>query len=164
MVLTTEPTLVLRKEQHYVGIRKQICTTDPESVLSPLIGDVLVWLVKKGLEPAGAPFRRYLIVDRERKLEVDVGIPIAERVPGEGQIIADALPAGMYAMMLHIGHPDELEEASANLLTWAEEKRIRWEMDGPRWGGRVEWYYSDLGIEPDMTKWETELAFLTEES
>jgi effector-binding domain-containing protein len=129
-----------------------------------LFGDVFVWLAKRGLKPVGAPFLRYLIVDVERKLEFDLGIPIAESVQGEGQIIAEPLPAGTYAMMLHTGHPNELEEITANLFAWAEEKSIRWKMDGSRWEGRVEWYYSDQEIEPDVAKWETELAFLTEES
>jgi effector-binding domain-containing protein len=164
MIPVTEPTLVYRPEQSYVGIRKQVRMKELGSLLPPLTEDVFAWLDKKGLQSAGAPFWRYLIVDMERKLEIDVGIPVAERVRGEGCILADTLPAGMYAMLLHTGHPDELEDATAQLLAWAEEKDIRWKMDGPEWQGRVEWYYSTPEIEPDMTKWETELAFLTEES
>lgn len=164
MIMITEPKLVHRNEQHYVGIRKQVSMAELGSVLPPLHGEVFAWLAKKGIEPAGAPFWRYLIVDMERKLEVAVGVPIAEHVEGEGQIISDILPEGTYAMTLHTGHPDKLEEATAKLLAWAEEKGIRWKMDGDRWGGRLEWYYSDPEMEPDMTKWETELAFLVEES
>jgi len=164
MISVTEPKLVARNKQHYVGIRKQVPMTELGSVLPPLTGEVFAWLGKKGLEPAGAPFWRYLVVDMERKLEVDVGVPIVESVQGECQIISDILPAGTYAMMLHTGHPDELEEAAARLLAWAEGKGIRWKVAGDRWAGRVEWYYSDPEIEPDMTKWETELAFLTEEA
>ncbi len=97
----------------------------------------------------------------DKKLEIDVAVPIASAVKGDGQIIADVLPAGRYATMLHTGHPSELEEATANLLAWAEKNNIQWKMNGERWGGRVEWYYSGPDTEPDMSKWETELAFLT---
>jgi len=164
MILVTEPTLVNRPEQFYVGIRKRVRMTELGSMLPPLTDDIFAWIDKNGLEPAGAPFWRYLIVDAERKLEIDIGIPIAERVQGEGQIIADTLPAGTYAMMLHTGHHNELKEATARLLAWAEEKGVRWKTRGSWWEGRVEWYYSNPEIEPDLTKWETELAFLTEAS
>jgi DNA gyrase inhibitor GyrI len=97
----------------------------------------------------------------DKELEIDVAVPVASPVKVDGQIIADVLPAGKYAVMLHTGHPAELEEATANLLDWANKNNIQWKMNGERWGGRVEWYYSDPDIEPDMTKWETELAFLT---
>ena len=164
MLNITEPKLIHRDEQAYVGIRKEVSMSELGTVLPPLHGEVFGWLGARGIEPAGAAFWRYNIVDMERKLEVDVCVPVAENVQGEGQIISDLLPAGTYAMTLHIGHPDELEQVTAKLLAWAEEKGIRWKMNGDRWSGRVEWYYSDPETEPDMTKWETELAFLVEES
>ena len=30
---------------------------------------------------------------------------------------------------------------------------------GERWTSRLEWYLTDPAQEPDMTKWQTELAF-----
>ncbi len=54
--------------------------------------------------------------------------------------------------------------ARADLLSWAEGRGIKWHMNGPRWGGRVEWYLSDPAKEPDMSTWKTELAFLTAET
>jgi effector-binding domain-containing protein len=52
-------------------------------------------------------------------------MPVAESMQGEGQFIAATLPAGTYAMMLHVGHPSELKEASARLLAWALGKNIQ---------------------------------------
>jgi effector-binding domain-containing protein len=162
MINITEPQLVDRGEQHYVAIRKFVTMAEIGPTLPPLIGDVFAWLAEKGIQPSGAAFWRYNVVDMEKKLEIDVAVPVASPVKGDGQIIADVLPAGRYAVMLHTGHPAELEEATANLLAWAEKNNVQWKMNGERWGGRVEWYYSDPDIEPDMTKWETELAFLTD--
>jgi effector-binding domain-containing protein len=165
MINISEPKLVERGEQHYVAIRKFVTMAEIGPTLPPLIGDVFAWLAEKGIQPSGAAFWRYNVVEMDKKLEIDVAVPVAsavkDTVKGEGEIIADVLPAGTYALMLHTGHPDELEEATANLLAWAEKKDIQWKMNGERWGGRVEWYYSEPDIEPDMTKWETELAFLT---
>jgi effector-binding domain-containing protein len=64
---------------------------------------------------------------------------------------------------MHVGHPDELFSATTDLLAWAEEQGLTWDMsetpDGERWGSRLEWYLTDPADEPDMAKWETELAF-----
>lgn len=159
--MATEPKLEQRAAQPYVGIRSQVSMQELGSVLPPLIGEVFAFLGKQGVEPAGPPFWRYLIVDMEKKLEVDVAVPVAAALPGEGRVIADVLPAGRYATVLHTGHPDELEGATADLLAWAEKQGITWKMDGERWAGRVEWYLTDPDTEPDMHKWQTELAFLT---
>ncbi|MBK8618453.1 MAG: GyrI-like domain-containing protein [Anaerolineales bacterium] len=161
MINITEPKLVERSEQHYVAIRKLVTMAEIGPILPPLSDDVFAWLAEKGIQPSGAVFWRYNVVEMDKKLEIDVAVPIASAVKGDGQIIADVLPAGRYATMLHTGHPSELEEATANLLAWAEKNNIQWKMNGERWGGRVEWYYSGPDTEPDMSKWETELAFLT---
>lgn len=161
MINITEPKLVERSEQHYVAIRKLVTMAEIGATLPPVADDVFAWLAEKEIQPSGAAFWRYNVVDMDKELEIDVAVPVASPVKVDGQIIADVLPAGKYAVMLHTGHPDELEEATGKLLDWANKNNIQWKMNGERWGGRVEWYYSDPQIEPDMTKWETELAFLT---
>lgn len=82
---TTEPKLEHRDEQHYVAIRSQVTMPELGTVLPPLIGEVFGWLGSKGLEPAGAPFWRYLVIDMEAKLEIDVAVPVATAVTGEFQ-------------------------------------------------------------------------------
>ena len=159
--MLTEPKLEQRKAQPYVGIRSRVTAQELGTVLPPLSDEVYAWLKKKGVEPSGPPFWRYLIVDMEKKLEIDVGLPVASAIPGDGRILADILPAGRYATAVHTGHPDELEGATAALLDWAEKRGIEWWLDGERWAGRIEWYLSDPAAEPDMHKWKTELAFLT---
>jgi hypothetical protein len=53
--------------------------------------------------------------------------------------------------------------ATGDLLAWAERQGLTWDTtptpDGERWGCRLEEYLSDPDEEPDMTKWETVLAF-----
>jgi len=161
---TTEPKLAHRDEQPYVAIRSQVTMQELGTVLPPLIGEVFGWLGSKGVEPAGAPFWRYLVIDMEAKLEIDVAVPVATAVAGEGRIIADVLPAGRYAVLMHTGPYDDLIEVTAALLAWAEEKGLVWDKwsAGPRgegWRARIETYFTDPTEEPDPAKWETELAF-----
>ena len=159
----TEPKLEYRKAQAYVAVRSQVTMEQIGATLPPLNREVNQWLNARGLKPSGPPFWRYLVIDMMHKLEIDVAFPVRALPQGDARITADVLPAGTYATATHVGHPSELMQATADLLSWAEHKGIEWKMDGERWGGRVEWYLSDPSTEPDMNKWKTELAFLTAE-
>ncbi len=134
---------------------------DMASVLVPLPGEIFEWLGRKSVPATGPVFWRYLVVDMKKKLEIDVGVPVKAGLRGDGRIISDFLPAGLYATAVHVGHPDKLMQATAHLLSWAETERIEWRMDGERWAGRIEWYLSNPAEDPDMKKWKTQLAFLT---
>ena len=158
-----EPTLVFREEQPYVGVRSRVTMAEIGTVLPPLNREVHAWLARKSMKPAGAPFWRYLIVDMSGTLEIDAAFPVDVAVPGDSRIVSDVLPSGRYATTVYVGHPDGLMQATADLLSWADRRNIRWQMNGPNWGGRTEWYLSDPVEEPDMSKWKTELAFLTTE-
>jgi effector-binding domain-containing protein len=71
------------------------------------------------------------------------------------------LPAGDYVTLLHVGPYDGLVQANAALQQWASQRHVRWAMDGETWLGRIERYLTDPSQEPDPSKLETELAYLT---
>jgi effector-binding domain-containing protein len=122
--MITEPKIEDRNEQHYVGIRTQVTVQEMGPVLPPLWGEVYGWLASKGLKPAGAPLWRYRVVDMEAKMEIDVGVPLATTVTGDGRVTADA---GRYATLIYTGPYDGLMRATADLLAWAKEKAIVWD-------------------------------------
>jgi effector-binding domain-containing protein len=132
------------------------------AVLPPLIGEVFTFLQRQGVPPAGAPFFRYLVVDMDKQLDMEVGWPIASTMSGNGRISAGVIPAGRYATLVHTGHPDELMGVTAALFAWGQQNGIVWQKsaDGQTWGARLEFYLTDPAVEPDMRKWQTELAFL----
>ena len=115
------------------------------------------------VEQAGAPFWKYNVIDMERQLEVEVGFPVAVPVAGDDRVLAGVLPAGKYATLRHIGHPDTLSDATTALLDWAAGQGLTWDVmeteEGDRWGARLEIYETDPAQEPNMDNWETELAF-----
>lgn len=161
---TIEPKLEYRDEQLYVALRREVTMQEIGAVLPPLIGELFGWLESKGVEPAGAVFWRYLVIDMAAKLKIDVAIPVATAVAGEGAVIADILPAGRYAVLLHTGPYDELMRVTAGLLAWAEKRGLVWDKEpvgsgGEAWRARIETYLTDPSEEPDPAKWETELAF-----
>lgn len=134
------------------------------------IPELFGWLAERGVAPAGAPFLRYHVVDMDRGLVVEAGVPVATPVPEDapplGHVVTPgprpgALPAGRYAVVQHRGHPDELERVTEELLAWASAEGLAWDADDDRraWGARVESYLTDPAQEPDMARWEHELAF-----
>jgi effector-binding domain-containing protein len=125
--------------------------------------EVFGWLGSRGIELADAPFFKYNVVDMDRELEIEVGIPVAEPVEGEGDVVAGTLPAGRYVTVTHAGHPDELVQVITDMFAWADDQGLEWDADetpaGERWACRLEFYRTDPAVEPDMNKWETVLAF-----
>jgi effector-binding domain-containing protein len=160
--MPTAPRIVERAEQPYVAVSGRV-TMQTIGTIADRLPEVFGWLGARGLEPAGAPFLKYDLIDMERQLEVEAGVPVAPAAAAEGEVIAGGLPAGRYASLTHVGHPDGLVEATAALLDWAARQGLAWDMtetpEGQRWGCRLEVYKTDPAEQPDMSKWETELLF-----
>jgi effector-binding domain-containing protein len=156
------PRIVERAEQPYVAIAGLV-TMQTIGAIADRHPEVFGWLAARGIEPAGAPFFRYNRIDMERQLEVEAGVPVAAVAPADGEVLAGVLPAGRYATVTHVGHPDGLVAVTAALLDWAAEQGLAWDMtetpEGQRWGCRLEVYETDPAEQPEMGKWETELLF-----
>ncbi len=159
----TEPKIIERTDQPYVAIRANVTMAKLGETLPPLHGEVFGWLGSRGIEPAGAPFWKYNVIDMERELEVEVGVPVAGQADGDDRVLAGVLPAGRYASLMHTGHPSTLIDATRALLEWAATEGLAWDVvdtpDGQRWTARLEVYETDPDEQPDMNKWVTELAF-----
>jgi effector-binding domain-containing protein len=154
--------IVDRPAQPYVAVRRTVTMqTFPE--IADRLPELFGWLAERGVDPAGAPFFRYHLIDMERELDVEAGVPVAAPVDADGEVLADVLPAGRYAATTHVGHPDELiavtgaflDEAAARGLTFDATETER----GTRWGCRLEVLLTNPAEQPDPNKWETTLAF-----
>ena len=161
--MSAAPEIVTRAEQPYVAVKAQVTIETLGTVVPPLNQEVFAWLGERGVAPAGAPFWKYDVIDMPNKLEVEAGVPVTATVAGDGRVISGVLPAGRYATVVHVGHPSELAGATGALLDWAAERGLTFDMspgeNGERWGSRLEIYLTDPREEPDMSKWETQLAF-----
>jgi effector-binding domain-containing protein len=136
-----EPEITQRAAQPYAGISAWVTMAAIGSV-ADCIPEIFSWLGARGIPPAGPPFFRYHIVDMERQLQVEVGVPVASAVEDDSEIRAGTLPAGRFAVMTHTGAPDTLMAATAELLEWAEARGLAWEVSltdaGERWGRALE--------------------------
>ena len=127
------------------------------------IPEIFGRLGARGIAPAGPPFFRYHVIDMDRQLLVEAGVPVASAVQDDGQIRGGTLTAGRFAVMTHTGAPQSLVTATSALLDWAQGRGLSFDVAqtdaGEKWGCRLESYLTDPAEQPDMTKWQTELAF-----
>ncbi len=159
--MITEPKIEDRTEQHYVAIRTQATMQELDTVIPQGLGEVFAWLEKQGVAPAGAPFTRYLVIDMEALLDIEVGVPVATALSGDDRISAGVLPAGRYASLVYTGIDIGIK-ANWALLKWGAEKGLVWDTwkteKGNAFGARFESFLTNPDEEPDRAKWETEVA------
>ncbi|MDI6103622.1 GyrI-like domain-containing protein [Actinoplanes sp. NEAU-A12] len=157
-----EPTIVLRTAQPYLARRESVTMTEFARVADHLPA-MFAGLAQRGVPIVGPPFFRYREIDMAAELVVEAGIPIAAPVEAAEPDFVDTLPAGHYATVAHIGHPDELMAVTARLLDWAQSEGLTWDMTptptGEVWAARLELLMTDPTVQPDMHKWETVLLF-----
>ena len=161
--MSAAPEIVTRAEQPYAAIRARVTMAELGG-LAARFGEVFGWLGARGLAPAGAPFFKYNLIDMERELEVEAGVPVAAAVDGDDQVVVRRAPGrALRDRSLTWVTPASSSEVTKALLDWAARQGLRWDMSpadgGERWGCRLEIYLTDPGQEPDMSKWQTQLAF-----
>jgi len=160
--MSTTPEITERAEQQYVAIRAKV-TMAQLAGLADRFGEVFGWLAARGVAPAGAPFFRYHVIDMDRELDVEAGVPVPTALDGDGQVTVGVLPAGRYATALHVGPYDGLAGAVDGMLQWADSHGLEWDNseaeDGEHWACRLEIYLTNPSEQPDTSKWETQLAF-----
>ena len=160
--MITDPQISQRDEQPTVGIRARVTMEEfGQGVIPQLSGEVFAWLKQQGLAPAGPEFIRYHVIDMAGQMEVEMGVPVAPGVGGDGRVAAGTLPAGRYASLRYTGDYDGLMEANRVLIDWAKDKGIAWDCRtderGDHFAARFESYLVGPPDEPDPAKWETEV-------
>lgn len=171
-----QPALEELEAVPYVAIRAEVNPQTFRSIIDSNFTKPFDWLGSRGLTPAGAPLLRYLKLDENGDpSEIEIGVPLAERVEPDGELVAGELPAGelpagRYVTYLHVGpfQHDELEDladASKKVLNWAEAQGIELDLNrtgsGTELGASAEYYLVDPSAEPDFTKWETRIVMRT---
>ncbi len=160
--MTSEPQVEQRAAQPYMGIRTQTPMSALPTVIPQLTGEVYQWLAQQGVEPAGPSIIRYHVIDMAGQLDIELGVPVATDLAGDGRIQASVLPAGRYATLVYTGDYAGLMAANGMLLDWGKAQGLAWDQQatdqGDHFGARYESYIRDPANEPDPAKWETEVA------
>ena len=139
--LSPQPVLVARRRVKRVEIAK---------ALGELLGAVFLHAQRAGATITGQPFTRYLEWG-PAMFSIESGLPIASRIEGEGDILADTLPGGSAAVTTHLGPYEQLFDAHAAVQLWLEESSRR--AAGAPW----EVYVTDPADYPDPKDWRTDI-------
>jgi effector-binding domain-containing protein len=165
MSTSAQPRIEHRELRHYVGVRHRIAFCQFAGTIGFGWPEVLAWLARRRLAADGAPLIRYCVLGDDATFEMELGVPVEHPVDGDGEVHAGLLPAGRYVVLRHVGPYDDLPGSHARLRRWADERGVafdRWHTGhGEAWRASVEHYLVDPSAEPDPSKWEVELAYLT---
>src|SRR5262245_44755512 len=95
--MVSKPGVYERPDEHYMGIRTQTPFKGMFTVIDKhLFKELRAWMKQEGVEPAGLPFFRYYIINMEGEMDVEVGIPVATSLSGDGRVCSGVLPGGRY--------------------------------------------------------------------
>ena len=160
-VKLTAPKMDERPDQYTMGIRTQVPMSAFGEAIPRLTDEVFTWLQQHGVAPAGPCFVRYYVINMPGMLDVEMGVPVAAPTAGDDRVKAGVIPAGRYASLIYTGVENGIEGNKA-LLEWGAEQGLAWDQwtdpNGDAFGGRVEYTLTEPEDEPDLAKWDTEVA------
>jgi len=147
--------------QPYVAVRMEASIEQLNKVIPAGIGQVAGLLGAHGIQPAGPPFVRYLVVDMPKHLEIQIGFPVGKPVKAVAPLLAGAFPAGRYITYTYTGPYSGLIGANGTVINWASKHRLSLDQkpakQGVAWGARAEIYITDPSHEPDPNKLKTKI-------
>ena len=145
----TPQTLVVeeREPQPVLSIRRTVELARLSEAQGESLRDLWGSIQRRGVEPAGPPFVRYHTFG-ETETDLEVGVPVVEASPGEGQVGAGELPGGPALTTWHLGSHDGLGDAYARLDAWLKGHERK--ADGAAW---EVYTWIDPVLEPDPSAW-----------
>ncbi len=103
-----------------VAIRESHPIEELPTFFTGAFPELAAFMQARGATPAGPPFARYFDVG-EDGADVEVVIPVAAPVEGEGRIHPVHLPAGRAVQSLHAGPYEAIMPVYHSIEQWLEE-------------------------------------------
>ena len=143
--LAAQPVLVVRRRVRRAEIAATIGAALPK---------VFLHAQQRGLAIAGYPITRYLetsvgLVTLEIGMRVTAHSGDWTVADGQGEVLAETLPAGSAAATIHFGPYDQLQDAYAAVEEWTAANGFR--QNGAPW----EAYLNDPADHPNPEDWKT---------
>ena len=105
--------------QPTVYVRTCAAAQDLPAVMEHVFGALAQYLGMLGESPAGMPYAAYFNMDMQ-DLDVEIGFPVSEALPGQGDIQAGEFPSGKMATCLYIGPYADMGPAYDALNAWMQ--------------------------------------------
>ena len=159
--MISEPQIEDRKDQHYAGIRTKVTMPKLPEVIPQLIAETVGWLKAQGVEPSGAPFIRYHVINMEADMDIEIGWQVANNLSGDDRISTVVIPAGRYGTLIYKDATKGIEGNRA-LIEWAKKKGLEWDAwdteNGHAFRSRLEFFLDGPDDDPDPANWNTQVA------
>lgn len=114
---------VLQPFQPAISIRTRSDVKDLPIVLGQAYGKLAAYLGEMGKQPAGAPFVAYYNLDMEN-LDIEIGFPVADPIPGRGEIQSANQPETMIATCVYTGPYLEIGPAYEELNAFMKQNGL----------------------------------------
>ncbi|MBN1874956.1 MAG: GyrI-like domain-containing protein [Anaerolineae bacterium] len=110
-----------KMSQPIVSIRTRTPVQELPRVIGEAYGTLMQYLGSSGKFPVGPAFAAYYNMDMQ-DLDVEMGFPVAESLPGKNTIVAGEMAAGKYASCVHVGPYDSVGPAYTALTQFVQEQ------------------------------------------
>ena len=119
--MTFKCELIERDAQYTLSIRTTSSALNLPQVLGKNWGAIMQYLGQINEQMSGPPFVAYYNMDMAN-LDVEIGVPVAKKIPTKHEIEACEIPAGKYASGLYIGPYSEMKPAYETLAKFIQDK------------------------------------------
>lgn len=142
--------LLQQKEMQTATVRVQCKPSEIAQQLAVILPEVMGYLQREGLAPAGAPFARYHSFGEE-EIDLEAGIPVRAHIKGNARVKPSTLPGGELVSGNHWGPYEDLPRTHAEVADWLAAQGFSAQ------GGPWEVYWTDPGLERNPAKLRTQI-------
>ncbi len=128
--------LVERPAQPVLSVRTRSAVENLSGALGQAYGAIMQVLGQQGQQPSGPPFVAYYNEDM-KDLDIEIGFPVAQALPGSGKVQAGQIAGGKFASVLYVGPYADCGPAYEALAQWLKEH------GQAACGAYYEWYLND---------------------
>lgn len=136
---------------HTASVRDTVSRDDITETLGRAFQAVKDALTKQGVQADGSPFARWHAYGDQ--VDLEAGLMVKTPIVQDGGVKPSELPAGPAAMAVHAGPYEGLRATYDALESWIAQTGRTAN------GGPWEIYLTDPSVEPDPSKWLTEIIY-----
>ncbi len=137
--------------QPTLTIRTRTPVEELPHVLGKGYGAIMQYLGELGVSPVGHPFVIYYNMDMQ-DLDVELGFPTSQPIPGKGEVHAARMEAGKIATCLHVGPYADCGPAYDELAQFVKDQGYE------ATGEAIEYYLNDP-TQPPYEEPQTRIVF-----
>lgn len=115
--------VVETNEQPVLSIKMITSVDELPMVIGEAYGKIYTYLGELGQGPVGMPFVGYLDMDMDN-LNVEIGFPVAEKLPSKDNMEASLIPGGKKATCIHKGPYKELCNTYDQMSKWLMDNKM----------------------------------------